>query len=352
VPTIKDVADHAGVSITTVSHVLNQTRHVNGNLVDRVQAAITVLGYQPNAVARSLRKKETRTLGMVIPDNSNPYFADMARSIEDASFELGYNVILCNSDEDPAKERAYLQLLLEKQVDGIAFVASGRHRKHLRPLLEHKVPLVVLDRDLGYRGWDSVLVENRIGGHHATLHLIEGGHRRIGCIGGPPDLIPSRERAQGYQDALLFRRLAVDPILIRKGSFHAEGGYAAMLELLDLHHPPTAVFVCNDMMAVGALRAIADRGLQAPEDVAVVGFDDIELASYTRPSLTTVTQPVREMGELATRLLVGRLNGDTRTPQQYRLQTRLVIRESCGRNRASHRGDARETKGGETRVEN
>jgi len=123
------------------------------------------------------------------------------------------------------------------------------------------------------------------------------------------------------------------------------------LELLDLHPPPTGVFVCNDMMAVGALRAIADRGLRAPDDVAVVGFDDIELASYTRPSLTTVTQPVREMGELATRLLIGRVNGDSRSPQQYRLQTRLVIRESCGRNEASHRGAALETKGGETRVE-
>ncbi len=327
---MKDVAERASVSVTTVSHVLNKTRFVNRNLVRRVENAFRSLGYQPNALARGLRRRETRMLGMVVPDNSNLYFAELARSIEDACFECGYSVILCNSDEDAAKESAYLSLLAEKRVDGIVFVASGSDRSGVQAFLQHKIPMVVLDRELKGTKCDSIVVDNRHGGRQATLHLISGNHRRIGCICGPKNLTSANERLQGYKDAISEARLPVDPALIQIGNFHIQGGYAAVQALLNLPNRITAVFASNDLMAVGALRGIAARGLRVPEDVAVVGFDDIALAKYTEPPLTTVMQPIREIGKLATELVMARVNGERREPQRHRLKTSLVIRESCG----------------------
>jgi LacI family transcriptional regulator len=327
---MKDVAERASVSVTTVSHVLNKTRYVNRSLVRRVENAFRSLGYQPNALARGLRRRETRMLGMVVPDNRNLYFAELARSVEDACFELGYNVILCNSDEDPAKESAYLSLLAEKRVDGIVFVASGNDRSGVQALLQHKIPVVALDRELKGMRCDSIVVDNRGGGRQATLHLIGGNHRRVGCISGPRNLTSAKERLQGYQDALAEVRLPVDPALIQMGNFHVEGGYTAVQTLLNLPNPVTAVFAANDLMAVGALRGIAARGLRVPEDVAVVGFDDIALAMYTEPPLTTVKQPIREIGKLATELIMARVKGERKEPQSHRLKTSLIVRGSCG----------------------
>ena len=229
-------------------------------------------------------------LGMVVPDNRNLYFAELARSVEDACFERGYNVILCNSDEDPAKESAYLSLLAEKRVDGIVFVASGTDRSGVQALVQHKIPVVALDRELKGMICDSIIVDNRDGGHQATWHLIGGNHRRIGCISGPKNLASAKERLQGYRDALAEARLPVEPALIQMGNFHIEGGYTAVQALLDLPNRVTAIFAANDLMAIGALRGIAARGLRVPEDVAVVGFDDIALAMYTEPPLTTDEQ--------------------------------------------------------------
>lgn len=333
---MKDVAERASVSVTTVSHVLNKTRYVDRKLVRRVEDAFRSLGYQPNALARGLRRQETRMLGMVVPDNRNLYFAELARSVEDACFELGYNVILCNSDEDPAKESAYLSLLAEKRVDGIVFVASGTDRSGVQSLLQHKIPVVALDRELKGMNCDSIIVDNRDGGRQATLHLISGNHRRIGCISGPKNLASAKERLQGYRDALTEARLPVEPALIQMGNFHIEGGYTAVQALLKLPNRVTAIFAANDLMAIGALRGIAARGLRVPEDVAVVGFDDIALAMYTEPPLTTVKQPIREIGKLATELIMARVNGERKEPQSRRLKTSLVVRESCGIKVSAH----------------
>jgi LacI family transcriptional regulator len=327
---MKDVAERASVSVTTVSHVLNKTRYVDRKLVRRVEDAFRSLGYQPNALARGLRRQETRMLGMVVPDNRNLYFAELARSVEDACFERGYNVILCNSDEDPAKENAYLSLLAEKRVDGIVFVASGTDRSGVQALLQHKIPVVALDRELKGMTCGSIIVDNRAGGRQATWHLIGGNHRRIGCISGPKNLASAKERLQGYRDALAEARLPVEPALIQMGNFHIEGGYTAVQALLDLPNRVTAIFAANDLMAIGALRGIAARGLRVPEDVAVVGFDDIALAMYTEPPLTTVKQPIREIGKLATELIMARVNGERKEPQSRRLKTSLIVRESCG----------------------
>ena len=329
-PTIKDVADLAGVSVTTVSHALNQTRYVNHELVRRVQNAIKSLGYRPNALARGLRRKETRIFGVVMPDNSNPYFAELARSIEDACFEKGYSVILCNSDENPVKEQAYLSLLVEKQVDGIVFVASENDCSALRIVRDRDIPVVVLDRELKDVPYDSIVVDNRQGGRQATSHLIAGGHRRIGCICGPQHLTSAKERLQGYRDAISDARLPHDPRLIHAGNFHIGTGYTAMEKLLGLSDPITAVFASNDLMAIGALRAIAALTLRVPDDISIVGFDDVSFAMYTEPPLTTITQPLGEIGKLATELLLGRVSGDHRGPRRYCLATGLVVRASCG----------------------
>ncbi|MFQ5343324.1 MAG: LacI family DNA-binding transcriptional regulator [Anaerolineae bacterium] len=326
--TIKDVAEHAGVSPTTVSHVLNETRYVSPELVTRVWEAVEDLKYQPNAVARSLRRKQTHTLGMIIPDNSNPFFAEVARGIEDLCFDLGYNVILCNSDQNRDKERTYIDLLTEKRVDGIVFVAAGGHAKHLQSVLERGVPVVVVDRELQDIQCDRVLTDNWSGGRKATDHLIQRGHKRIACIAGPSDLTPSWERVRGYREALEAAGLPFDEQLIRRGDFRAPSGYTAMQELLALPEPPTAVFVCNDLMAIGAMRAISEQGLGIPGDVAVVGFDDIALASYSNPPLTTMAQPRQEMGRLAAELLIKRVRDNDRPPQRQLLETRLIIRQS------------------------
>jgi len=340
---MKDVAELANVSVTTVSHVLNKTRYVDRSLVRRVETAVKSLGYQPNALARGLRRKETRMLGMVVPDNSNPYFAELARSIEDACFECDYNMILCNSDEDPTKERAYLSLLVEKRVDGIVFVASGNDRSGVQAVLQQKIPLVVLDRELKDTKCDSIVVDNRAGASRATQHLIDGNHRRIGCVGGPINLVAARDRLQGYQDAFTKARLRVDPKWIQPGDFHIEGGYTAVQRLLDLPNPITAIFAANDLMAIGVLRGIGARGLRVPEDIAVVGFDGISLGKYTQPPLTTMAQPIREIGKLATELVLSRVNGERKEPRIHRLETSLVVRISCGTATQKRAGAKRET---------
>ena len=329
-PTIRDVAQRAGVSITTVSHVVNGTRPVSAIGMARVLEAIDELGYQPNAVARSLRMSETRMFGMIVPDNSNPYFAEVARSIEDAAFELGYSVILCNSDEDAAKEQAYLDLLIEKRVDGIAFVATGRRADGLDQVRLRNMPVVIVDREIEGGTWASVLVHNSRGGREAVTHLLKLGHRRIGCISGPHGLGPSSERVRGYRDALRKAGIPADPRWLVEGDFHAEGGYRTMCELLERDDALTAVFACNDMMAVGALRAIHEQGRRVPQDIALVGFDDIALASYTQPALTTIAQPYRELGRRVAQLLAKGERGERAACERIRLEPELVVRASCG----------------------
>lgn len=333
--TIKDVAAKARVSTTTVSHVINGTRYVSEDLIERVNHAIRELKYQPNALARSLRNKETGTIGMVTPDNSNPFFAEIARHIEDACFAQGYSVILCNSDQDPQKEQAYIRLLLEKQVDGIVFVAAAARAQSLREITERSIPMVVVDRELPGINADFVMTDHRRGGRLATMHLIERGiergHTRIACIAGPSDVTPSWERVQGYRDALESAGLAYEESLIRRGNFQAPSGYSAMKELLTMsaEQLPTCVFACNDLMAIGAIRAISEVGLRVPEDVAVVGYDNISLSSFTNPPLTTVAQPHREMGRLAAELLLDRINDKAARIERRLLEPALIIRQSA-----------------------
>jgi LacI family transcriptional regulator len=326
-----EVAELAGVSISTVSHVINETRPVGDELRQRVLEAMDTLDYRPNRLARSLRMGETHTIGVIVPDSSNPFFAEVARGIEDASFAQGYSVILCNSDGDLEKELLYTNVLASKQVDGILFVAAGVSTEHIRGLQEEEVPVVVVDREIPDVSVDEVLTDNVRGGEMATRHLIDLGHRRIGCITGPSDLTPSADRFVGYCRALQEAGLSVDEEIVVRGDFQYEGGYQRAQQLLNVDDPPTAMFACNDLMAVGVIRAAREMERRVPADLSVVGFDDVSLASFTSPALTTVAQPKYEIGVLATKLLLDRMEDQDKPPRHRLLETILVVRRSTAR---------------------
>lgn len=331
-PTMRDVAEEANVSVTTVSHVINGTRFVSEELRKRVLETMKRLDYRPNILARGLRVGKTNTIGLIVPDNSNPFFAEVSRVVEDVGFDSGYNVILCNSDGNLDKELTYIDVLVAKQVDGIIFIASSSQSEHLRLLVSERIPVVVADREMPDLDVDLVLVDNSRGGYEATKYLLELGHRRIGCIAGPSDITPSAERIKGYRQALSEFDVPFGEDLIVRGDFQFEGGKKAMSQLLALPKPPSAVFICNDVMAIGAMGSIRSVGLRIPEDVSIVGFDNIGQASATWPPLTTIAQPIEQMARIATELLIRRLTGSA-DPERRRivLEASLVIRGSCAK---------------------
>ena len=329
---IKDVARHSGVSVTTVSHVVNGTRFVSETARLRVEEAVRELGYVPSAVARSLKHNTTRTFGMVIPNNSNPYFAEIIRGVEDRCFAAGYNVILCNSNDDPERQAAYLRVLAEKRVDGLVFVASGSDAVVRATLGEIKIPLVLLDREVtGMLNCDLVEVNHTVGGELATKHLLDLGHPRVACISGPPGLSPSTQRRAGWKQALEAANVERKENDLARGDFTARGGYLAMQVLLKRKPRPTAVFVCNDLMAFGAMTAAREAGIALPEQLSIVGFDDIDLAAFSAPPLTTVAQPKLQIGTLAAELLLERVEASRGEARRVILDPQLKIRGSTAR---------------------
>lgn len=334
-PTLQDVAARAGVSVSTVSRVVTGSVAVEAGTAERVREAIAALGYRPNLLARSFRRRVTHTIGLLVPDTSNPFFAELARTIEDAGFAEGYSVILGNSDLSPVKQETYIDVLLAKRVDGVILASSGlipRADGHdaVERILEAGVPCVVVDRDLGEMPVDQVLVDNERGGYLAGEHLLGLGHRRIACLVGPNDLTPSAGRIAGLRRALAEAGLAVAEEHLVRGNGRPDGGAAAARTLLGHGLDVTAVFAFNDQMATGAVGALQRAGCRVPEDVSVVGFDDIPLAAAIYPALTTVAQPIAEMGALGVRLLLDRIARRDAPWRRELLETRLVVRESTG----------------------
>ena len=326
--TIKQVAIAAGVSFTTVSHVLNNTRPVSDAARERVLAAAKALNYVPSALARSLRSQSTDTIGLIIPNNTNPYFSELARGIEDRCYAAGYSVILCNSDDDPAKQHDYVDVLMSKRCDGLIMAALAQSDGAL--LHPRQVPTVLLDRAPHGLEADVVGVDNTAGGLLAGRHLLSLGRRRIGCIGGPLDIEISRQRIDGLRAALRDARLVLDAALCAFADFSSAGGYVAALQLLALPpaRRPDALFCCNDLMAIGALRAAAELGIAVPQALAVVGFDDIDLAQFVHPALTTVAQNTRELGHIAAQCLLDRIAEPGLALQQRVVAPQLVVRAS------------------------
>jgi LacI family transcriptional regulator len=333
--TMNDVARVADVSIATVSHVINGTRFVSPERMERVHAAMQELDYTPDGTARSLRVGRTDTIGLVIPDNSNPFFAELARWVEEAGFDAGYTTILANSNERAYRQRRYITTLLSKRVDGLIIAPSGADDQALIALLRKvRIPIVVVDRDGLLPVADVVLYDNAGGSGDVARHLLELGHTRIACVAGPADRTPT-ERLESFRRTLAEAGVVVDDDAVVAADFHFAGGREATAKLLSAGRPFTALFAANDLMAAGAIRELLAHGLSVPDDVSVVGFDDAPLAEMISPALTTVRQPLQDMAETAVSLLLARVadpGGGTYVRRV--LPTSLVVRDSTAPPRA------------------
>jgi len=329
--TIKDVAAKAGVSVATVSNVINNTRYVSDDLIKKVQDAIREVGYHPNVLARGLRRGDTKSIGLVLPDNSNPFFAELARQIENMGYEHGYGFFLCNSASDPKREATYIDMLISKQVDGIIFIASHSDSGHLMELKNRDIPVVLVDREIPLLLGDMVLTNNELGGYQATKYLIELGHQKIACFTGPSDVTPSADRVIGYRKALTEAGIRIRDEYILVGDFMYQSGEKLLAHLLTLEDVPTAIFVCNDMMAIGVIKQAKISNIRIPEDISIVGFDDIQFVTAVSPALTTVAQPVRELAQTAISLLIDKIQNESDLSEGTRivLDPTLKIRNSC-----------------------
>ena len=326
--TIKDVAALAGISYTTVSHVLNKSRPVSDEVRRKVEAAIIQLDYVPSAVARSLKAKATSTIGLLIPNGINPYFAELARGIEDYCERNGFCVILCNSDDNPEKQRSYLRVLLEKRVDGLIVSSVGGDAGLAAGLAAVRTPMVIVDRDLEGIVADLVRIDHELGAYLATCHLLELGHRHIACICGPAETSVAQMRLAGYRRAMHEAQVPVLNEWVVESDFTSPAGYQAAVELL-AQNPPTAIFAGNDMIGIGVLRAAAERNIRVPSDLSVIGFDDIQMSRYVYPALTTVGQSILKLGEMAAEVLLRRIAAPAATAVEHRIvKPGIVLRES------------------------
>ncbi|WP_095143253.1 LacI family DNA-binding transcriptional regulator [Pseudomonas sp. Irchel s3b6] len=325
--TIKDVAALAGISYTTVSHVVNKTRPVSEEVRLKVEAAIEQLDYVPSAVARSLKAKNTATIGLLVPNSLNPYFAELARGIEDHCERNGYCVILCNSDDNPDKQRSYLRVLLEKRIDGLIVASAGGDSSLAQGLAGVRTPMVIVDRGLEGVNADLVRIDHEYGAYLATRHLLELGHRDIASIGGPAHTSVARMRQAGFCRALQEAGIEVLPERMLESDFTSTGGYNAAARLL-ANNPPSAIFAGNDMMGIGVLRAAAERNIRVPSELSVIGFDDIQMSRYVYPALTTVGQSILQLGEMAAEVLLRRIATPERATDQRIVTPSIVMRES------------------------
>lgn len=332
--TIQDVAARAGVSAMTVSRVINKHARVAGETRRRVEQAIAELGYVPNALARGLLNGRTRTIALIVSDISNPFFTLIARGVEDVALRNGYAVILGNSDESVEKERQYIDVMLQNRLDGILLAPAGQDsRKALDVLKQQGTTFVLVDRAVEGVTADVVEGDNISGARLLTEHLLRLGHRRIALVNGPLDVSTARERLLGYQEALRSQHIVPDPALITTGAFTRAEGRASAQQLLrlPLDQRPTAIFGCNNFLAIGVIEALREARVDVPRDMAVVSFDDIELASALYPFLTVVAQPARTFGTIAMQFLLDRLNSDEHLPpRKVVLPPELIVRISCG----------------------
>jgi len=332
--TIKDVARAANVSIATVSRILNGKDTVSPLLAERVMAAVEELKYHPNEMARALKVKASRSIGLIIPDIENPFFPALVRGVEDAAKVHDYAVILCNTDSKPEEEEKYIRFLQSKRVDGILFTGGSHSDRNVELLSTLGIPVVLLDRRVGSQ-LSTVITNNRLGGFMATEHLIKRGRRRIAFISGPTELSSVQTRKQGYDEALGQYGLVLDQSLIQVGDFSFESGYQAASRLVASGHEFDAIFAANDLMAIGAIEYLLAYGLRVPAEIAVTGYDDIRMAGWYKPALTTVKQPVYSMGQSAMKIIIDRITGENRQYIEQIISPELVIRESSGSKGAS-----------------
>lgn len=326
--TISDVAKRAGVSTMTVSRVIHHAGYVNQHTRERVEKAILELGYVPNALARSLRFKQTGTIALILTDITNPFFTTIARCVEDTASAQGFSVMFCNTDESEREEIEYINVLLQKQVDGVLLVPASVSTTSVDLLQHHSVPVVVLDRHIPEAQVDIVRCDSAQGAVLLTDHLLALGHRRIALLNGPAHISTSMDRVSGYHQVLSEAGLTG---IVYNGDFTQPSGYQMAQAALGLSPRPTALFAANNFIAIGAYHAIRDAEMHIPEDISLVAFDDLPATFVLDPFLTAAAQPAYEMGRRAAELLLARLSGNGPSgPQEIVLPTELIIRKSSG----------------------
>lgn len=330
VATIKDVAAAAKVSTATVSRVISGSKVAGSRVRQRVLRAVNRLNYHPNRLARDLRAGLRKVIGVVIPDLQNPFHTGVVSGVESVLQRNGYTLVLGNSDDHPEREHNHLSVLRGEGAAGLILIPSDAPEVSYTSLRAWDIPIVAADRMPRGLQVDLVCSNHREGAREATAHLVAHGYKDIAIINGPDGVCAADDRLAGYRDALRDAAIALQPSLIVHSDFRQAGGRAAMQKLLELSKPPRAVFVANNLMALGALQAIHERGIRIPDEVAVVGFDDMPWAVSLRPPLTVVAQPVEEIGRAAAQLLLEKLNGPAHAARHVILSTRLIVRSSCG----------------------
>ncbi len=333
--TMKDIARLAGVSTSTVSHVINKSRFVSDEIAERVNNAAQQLNYAPSALARSLKMNRTKTIGMLVTTSTNPFFGEVVKGVERSCYHQGYNLILCNTEGDNQRMKASINTLLQKRVDGLLLMCSTLEGERLDVFDRYPdIPIVVMDWGPILFASDKIQDNSLQGGYMAAKHLIESGHKEIGCITGPLIRHQAQMRYEGYKRALAEAGIAINPDWIVESDFECEGGYQAFEKLYQRGKLPSALFVSNDMMAMGVIQAASQRGLRVPDDLSLIGYDDVHIAKFMTPALTTIHQPKYRLGKAAVDTLLYRLENPDTTAQVVQLEPTLVARSSvCSLNK-------------------
>lgn len=333
--TLHDIAKKSGVSVSTVSRILNKksTKYrINSQTEKLVQQAAKDLDYRPNQLARGLRLKKTHTIGLIVPDISNPFFAYVTREIQNVAHKLGYSLIVCDTNENLEMEIEHISLLHSKGIDGLLVMPVGQKYSHLESLVKENFPLVLIDRCFESLRTNSVVLDNYRAAFDATEHLLNYGHTRIAIIQGLPNTFTTNGRLSGYQAAFVKHGVVIDERLMVGRDFRKENGYIETKLLLKMPDPPTAIFATSDLITLGALQAIFEEGLHIPQDISLVAFDDTDYAQYLRCPLTAVAQPKEMMGEIAVKLLIENMKGqEKKEAKRIVLTPKLVIRDSVFR---------------------
>lgn len=333
---IKDVAKRAGVSIATVSRVLNNSGFVSEELQEKVINSMDYLNYKPNIIARSLRSKKTNTIGLLVPNNSDPIFAEISKEIENIFFKFNYNLILCNTSYNEEKEKKYLDSIVSKKVDGIAIIPVNKNSSYINKIAKEGIPIVCIERIMINPVFDIICTDDFDGAYKAAEYLIKLGHKKIGYIDRPIELPHSLERISGIKRALEKNMIIFNKNWIVKGDFTYQGGYDAMEKIFKIEPSITAVMAFGDIPAIGAIRCINDRGYFVPEDFSVIGFDDIVQCNYNNPRLTTVHVPKKKIARITYELILNRISTKEKVERkEIFIKPRLVVRESTMRNKRS-----------------
>lgn len=329
--TIKDVAKRAGVSYTTVSHVINETRFVSEDVVKRVNKAIRELKYRPNQVARCLRKQESKTIGVLSSINVNPYFSETLTGIEKKAYVEGYNIIVCYSECNPEKEKENIEMLLDKGVDAV-IIHSLLDEKRIPNLVNLEIPVLFLQHYIEDSGMDAICTDDFMGGYLAAKHFIELGHTKIACVSAEGnDNFSYRQRIKGWEKALNENGIELNKDYIIETDFHTHAGYESFIKFAKMEVPPTAIFFYSDNLAIGGIRAAADINVAVPDQISVIGFDDLFMCQYTVPRLTTIYQPKFSLGEKAFARIFERIKDKELKPQKQLVEPKLIVRESTRR---------------------